>query len=246
MPSATNIVRGARALRFREAGDAGRVATQHLVLLQPALQQKSRFGAPGAPPGPEVEAIEEDVECKEPGHEGDDLIEADIQEPRRELRQRPARQVAAAVEITLPRHVGAIHHPLIFAAAFEVARQANTQMSISCGRNRVTTLPFPYAFADAAYAFERIASAKVTIRPRPSSHSAWRDARNPSARVSTDATVKPGCAPWRGMVDVVETDIPCHPLQQTGQPEKRAATQRRVNRVPLHLSCPVGPVEIVL
>ena len=55
----------------------------------------------------------------------------------------------------------------------------------------------PYAFADAAYAFERIASAKVTIRPRPSSHSAWRDARNPSVRVSTDATVKPGCAPWQ-------------------------------------------------
>jgi len=51
--------------------------------------------------------------------------------------------------------------------------------------------------SDAAYTFERIASAKVTIRPRPSSHSAWRDARNPSARVSTDATVKAGCASWQ-------------------------------------------------
>jgi hypothetical protein len=53
------------------------------------------------------------------------------------------------------------------------------------------------AFADSAYAFERIVSAKVTIRPRTSSHSAWRDARNPSARVSTDATAKHGCAPWQ-------------------------------------------------
>jgi hypothetical protein len=53
------------------------------------------------------------------------------------------------------------------------------------------------AFADSAYAFERIASAKVTIRPRSSSHSAWREARNPSARVSADVTAKHGCAPWQ-------------------------------------------------
>lgn len=52
--------------------------------------------------------------------------------------------------------------------------------------------------------------------------------------------------PWRGMVDVVETDIPCRPLQQAGQSEKRAATQRRVNRVPLNVSRPVGPIEVVL
>ena len=51
-------------------------------------------------------------------------------------------------------------------------------------------------YVEIAFGIE-FASAKVTIRPRPSSHSAWRDARNPSARVSTDATVKPGCAPWR-------------------------------------------------
>ena len=106
--------------------------------------------------------------------------------------------------------------------------------------------------------FEQIASAKVTIRPRPSSHSAWRDARSPSARVSTrSATVKARMRtvagfqpvvgnPWRGMVDMVEADIPCHPLQQAGQREKRAATQRRVNRVPPLVSRPVGPVEVVL
>jgi hypothetical protein len=52
----------------------------------------------------------------------------------------------------------------------------------------------PDRFADAA---ERIASAKVTIRPHPSSHRAWRDARNPSARVNTDARAKPGCAAWQ-------------------------------------------------
>jgi hypothetical protein len=70
----------------------------------------------------------------------------------------------------------------------------NTRMSISCGRTGSPTCHSPSAFADAAYEFERIASPKVTIRPHPSSHSAWRDARNPSARVNTDATVKPGCA----------------------------------------------------
>ena len=48
----------------------------------------------------------------------------------------------------------------------------NTRMSISFGRNKATTLLLPCAYTDAAYAFERIASAKVTIRPRPSSHSA--------------------------------------------------------------------------
>ena len=53
------------------------------------------------------------------------------------------------------------------------------------------------AFADFAYAFERIASAKVTIRPRSSSHSARREARKPSARVSADVTAKHGCAPWQ-------------------------------------------------
>ena len=52
------------------------------------------------------------------------------------------------------------------------------------------------AFAGCAYAFERAASAKVTIRPRTSSHSAWRDACNPSARVSTDTTAKHGWATW--------------------------------------------------
>jgi hypothetical protein len=52
--------------------------------------------------------------------------------------------------------------------------------------------------------------------------------------------------PWRGMVDVVETDVPRHPVQQAGQPEIRAAPQRRVNRVPLHVSRPVSPLEMVL
>ena len=78
-------------MRSREAGDAGRVVARHLGLLQHTLQQQPRFGAPGAPPGTEVEGIEERVECKTPDHEGD-LIEADILELRRELRKRPARQ----------------------------------------------------------------------------------------------------------------------------------------------------------
>ena len=52
--------------------------------------------------------------------------------------------------------------------------------------------------------------------------------------------------PWRNMVDVVETDISCRPLQQAWQPKKRAATQRRVNVVPLPVSCPVRPIELVL
>ena len=108
-----------------------------------------------------------------------------------------------------------------------------------------------------AYAFERIASVKVTIRPRTSSHSAWRDARNPSARVRTrrhrEARMRTVAGfqpivgnPRRNMVDVVETDIPSRPLQQAWQPEKRAATQRRVNRVPLNMSRPVRPIELVL
>jgi len=114
-------------------------------------QQQPRFGAPGAPPGIEVEAIEERVARNTPGHEGD-LIEADILEPRRELRKRPARQVATAVEITLRRDVGVIHHPLIFAVAFEAARQANTGMSIYHGGSTATTLPLLPTFADAGYA----------------------------------------------------------------------------------------------
>ena len=51
--------------------------------------------------------------------------------------------------------------------------------------------------------------------------------RHGEARMRTVAGFQPVVGnPWRGMMDVVETDIPCHPLQQAGQPEKRAATQR--------------------
>ena len=55
---------------------------------------------------------------------------------------------------------------------------------LTCPRPRRTTCKSCLTGgARITYALERIASAKVTIRPRTSSHSAWRDARNPSARV---------------------------------------------------------------
>ncbi len=57
-------------------------------------------------------------------HRPDRLLVADLQEPGGEVGQRPARQIAAAIEITLPLHVGMIHHPLVVAAAFKAARQA--------------------------------------------------------------------------------------------------------------------------
>lgn len=115
-------------------------------------------------------------------------------------------------------------------------------------------MPLPYAFADAAYA-DRLGEGDHPPAPlvpqrvarRAQSIGQAQHRRHGEARMRTVAGFQPVVGnPWRGMVDVVETDIPCHPLQQAGQPEKRAATQRRVNRVPLHVSCPVGPVEMML
>jgi len=85
--------------------------------------RRSALGARRSALGVEAEAINERVKREAPGHEGD-LVEADLQEPRGEFGQRPTRQVAAAVEIALPRHVGVIYHPLVLAAPFETARQA--------------------------------------------------------------------------------------------------------------------------
>src|SRR6185437_6728115 len=61
-------------------------------------------------------------QLEKPRHERD-LIEADAQKPQRELDERALREIAAAVEIALPRRIGEVHHLLVLAAALETAGQ---------------------------------------------------------------------------------------------------------------------------
>src|SRR5689334_11710040 len=52
--------------------------------------------------------------------------------------------------------------------------------------------------------------------------------------------------PWAQVVDVMETDIACEPLQQLGKLVERAAVHAGVEELPLRMALPVGGVEIVL
>lgn len=133
----------------------------------------------------------------------------------------------------------------------------NARMRVSQGRNRVTTLPLPQGICrcclhvpadrlgEGNHPPTRLVPQRVARRAQPIGEG--QHGRHSEVRMRPVAGFQPVIGnSWRDMVDVVETDIPCHPLQQAGQPEKRAATQRRVNRVPLRVSCPVRPLEVVL
>jgi hypothetical protein len=73
-----------------------------------------------------------------------------------EFAQRPPREIAAAVQIVLPRHVGVIHHPLVVAAAFDTAREAARDRPQTMRANaRLERHGMAHQAADAAVAVEK-------------------------------------------------------------------------------------------